>query len=128
VESMVYARQQEYYNAIAESTKAAESTPFVEFMLQTIREKIEASIEETHQVAHQVAHQVGVLLPVLLGEMSRSELMQVLELKDRVNFKRLYLDPALAEGLIEMTIPDKPNSRLQKYRLTQKGRMFLENQ
>ncbi len=128
VESMVYARQQEYYNAIAESTKAAESTPFVEFMLQTIREKIEASIEETHQVAHQVAHQVGVLLPVLLGEMSRSELMRIMALKDRVNFKRIYLDPALADGLIEMTIPNKPNSRLQKYRLTEKGRKFLESQ
>lgn len=120
VESMVYARQQEYYNAIAESTKAAESTPFVEFMLRTIREKTAASAEETHQVK--------ILLPALVDEMSRSELMQVMTLKDRVNFKRIYLDPALADGWIEMTIPDKPNSRLQKYRLTEKGRMFLGNQ
>ena len=128
VESMVYARQQEYYTAIAESTKAAESTPFVEFMLQMILERIISSAEETHQVTHQVAHQVEVLLPALVGEMSRSELMQVMALKDRVNFKRIYLDPALADGLIEMTIPDKPNSRLQKYRLTEKGRTFLENE
>ena len=48
--------------------------------------------------------------------------MQVMNLKDRVNFKRLYLDPALADGLVEMTVPDKPNSRLQKYRLTEKGK------
>jgi len=47
--------------------------------------------------------------------------------KDRVIFKRIYLDPALADGLIEMTIPDKPTSRLQKYRLTEKGRKLLEN-
>jgi len=100
-----------------ESTKAAESTPFVEFMLQTILERIISSGRETHQVTHQVE----ILLPALVGEMSRSELMQVMALKDRVNFKRIYLDPALADGLIEMTVPDKPNSRLQKYRLTEKG-------
>ena len=128
VESMVYAHQQEYYAAIAESMKTAESTPFVEFMLQMILERIISFAEEIHQVAHQVTHQVEVLLPALVGEMSRSELMQVMGLKDRVNFKRIYLDPALADGLIEMTIPDKPNSRLQKYRLTAKGRTFLENQ
>ena len=40
VENMVYAHQQDYYAAIAESTKAAESTPFVEFMLQVIEDTL----------------------------------------------------------------------------------------
>ena len=38
------------------------------------------------------------------------------------SFSERYLKPALKAGLIEMTIPDKPKSRLQKYRLIQKGR------
>jgi len=36
-------------------------------------------------------------------------------------FKR-HIEPLLAEGLVKMTVPDKPNSRLQKYRLTDKGK------
>ncbi|MFO7598231.1 MAG: cell filamentation protein Fic, partial [Candidatus Desulfacyla sp.] len=43
----------------------------------------------------------------------------------RKSFRERYLKPALTDGLIEMTIPDKPNSRLQKYRLTDKGRQWL---
>jgi ATP-dependent DNA helicase RecG len=53
--------------------------------------------------------------------MSRRELREALALKSDDNFRRLYLIPALEAGVIEMTIPDKPNSRLQKYRLTAKG-------
>lgn len=36
-----------------------------------------------------------------------------------------YLSPTLEQGLVEMTVPDKPNSRLQKYRLTARGRAAL---
>ena len=44
----------------------------------------------------------------------------------RPGFEQLYLAPALEAGLIERTIPDKPNSRLQQYRLTEKGRSVLK--
>ena len=60
------------------------------------------------------------------GNYSRAELMDLLSLKHRVNFYENHLRPALEEDRIEMTIPDKPNSRLQKYRLTEKGRNVLE--
>ena len=48
-----------------------------------------------------------------------------LGLKDRTHLRERYLDPALADGLIEPTLPDKPNSRLQQYRLTAKGTVLL---
>jgi hypothetical protein len=57
--------------------------------------------------------------------MSRGELMEKLRLKDRMHFRMDYLQPALAAALIEMTIPDKPRSSKQKYRLTDKGRQAL---
>jgi hypothetical protein len=53
--------------------------------------------------------------------MKRDELQQVMGLKDRKSFRLVYLKPALDAQLIEMTIPDKPNSRLQQYVLTQRG-------
>jgi predicted transcriptional regulator len=49
-----------------------------------------------------------------------------LGLKAEKNFRLLYIRPALEESFIEMTIPEKPTSRLQKYRLTEKGRKLLE--
>ena len=48
--------------------------------------------------------------------------MRLLNLSHRPTFRKNYLRPAIADGLIELTIPDKPNSRLQKYRLSEKGR------
>ncbi len=44
VENMVYTSQQNYYSAIAKSTKAAESTPFIEFMLQMIKTAVTENV------------------------------------------------------------------------------------
>jgi hypothetical protein len=57
--------------------------------------------------------------------MTREELQAALKLQDRKSFRGLYLALALAEGFIEMTIPDKPRSSKQKYRLTEKGERVL---
>jgi len=48
-------------------------------------------------------------------------LQDKLNLANRENFRKNYLQPALDNGLIELTIPEKPNSSKQKYRLTEKG-------
>jgi hypothetical protein len=50
----------------------------------------------------------------------------VLGLKHEDHFRKAYLVPALKAGLIEMTIPDKPRSSKQKYRLTDMGRKVLK--
>ena len=76
---------------------------------------------DTPQVTPHVTPHVSRLLEVLIGDMSRAELMSVLALKDRMHFANDYLRPAQEADLIRYTIPDKPNSRLQQYRLTEKG-------
>lgn len=81
--------------------------------------------EVTPQVAPQVTPQVEMLLRAFEHDHSREELQVKLGLADRHNFRTLYLLPALNDGLVEMTISGKPKSRLQKYRLTAKGRAFL---
>jgi ATP-dependent DNA helicase RecG len=57
--------------------------------------------------------------------MARSDLMGALGLRDRMHFVEEYLGPAVLGGFLEMTIPDKPNSRLQKYRLTKTGKQAI---
>lgn len=61
------------------------------------------------------------LLNIISGEMNRQHLQATLGLKDDEHFRKVYLLPALQAGYIEMTIPDKPKSSKQKYRLTDKG-------
>ena len=119
VESLVFEHQAEYYKVLQESTKRSDSAPFIDFMLKMILDAVTTA-------APQVNPQVDRLLAVIRGEMSRDDLQSTLELLDRKSFRERYLKPALAAGLIEMTIPEKPNSRLQKYRLTDKGRQWLQ--
>ena len=55
------------------------------------------------------------------------EIMSELGLKHWKTFQKNYLKPLIDAGFLERTIPDKPSSRLQKYRLTAQGREILEN-
>lgn len=73
-------------------------------------------------VTPQVTPQVHVLLSRIDGEMTRQAIQDALGLTDREHSRKAYLAPALEQGVIEMTLPDKPQSRLQKYRLSAAGR------
>ena len=117
MESRVHEHQVAYFQALQESTNRTDAAPFILFMLRVIAD----SVKTAPQVGPQVTPQVKRLLDLIDGEMTREALQSALDLQDRKSFRQRYLRPALDLGLIEMTIPDKPNSRLQKYRLTEKG-------
>ena len=122
VESLIHARQSEYYEAIRESSAKGESTPFITFMLKAILEAVR-DFRTTDQVDDQVTDQVARLLAEL-GNSPRSaaELMAALGLSHRPTFRNNYIRPALFAGLVEMTRPESPTARNQKYRLTARGR------
>jgi ATP-dependent DNA helicase RecG len=79
----------------------------------------------TPEVTPEATPEVARLRRVGGEPLSRQELQDQLGLRDDEHFRKTYLLPALAAGVIEMTAPDRPTSRLQKYRITAKGRTWL---
>ena len=120
IEELIRSRQQEYYEALGKSDMEADSSAFVELMLEIILD----TLKETTVVGKaekdgtdRLSPSVQKLLDALGDEeLSVVEIMDRLGLSHRPTFRTNYLNPAFDQGLIEMTIPDKPSSRNQKYR------------
>lgn len=69
----------------------------------------------------QVTAHVAALLEAAEEPRSREELQNAVGLRHRMHFLKAYLEPLLKTGWLEMTVPDKPKSRLQRYRATAAG-------
>ena len=116
IETIIRERQKEYYNALGKADSKADSGVFIEFLLQAIYDSLK-EYDKTEQVTVQVTEQVERLLDAIGDDIvSSKELMERLGIKHRPNFRDKYLLPAIKLGLIEMTIPNKPNSSKQKYK------------
>ena len=113
VESLIYQNQQAYYDALQASTDRTDAAPFIEFILQMIFDAILSSTE-TAQVSDQVKNLISRMGQ---AEYTLAELMSLLDLSHRATFQKNYLNPALEAGRVERTIPEKPKSPKQKYRL-----------
>ena len=124
IEELIQSRQTEYYDALGAADKQADSAGFVELMLEIIRDSLteitvvgRSTDQDSDQVTIQDKMPVERILSALSDEtLSATELMERLGLSHRPTFRKNYLNPALEQKLIERTIPDKPNSKNQKYR------------
>jgi ATP-dependent DNA helicase RecG len=80
----------------------------------------------TGQVAGQVTGQLALTILKLCQDPQTAKSIQVVVgIKHRETFLQNYLNPLLTKGWVARTIPDKPNSSLQRYRLTPKGSAYL---
>lgn len=144
-DELILERRQDYYRVLGEADSSGDCTGFVEFMLEVIRDSIrevsvrvdrgtdQVSDQDADQDSDQVSDQVrgdgssaggtpaGRLLRALGNEtLSAAELMRRTGLSHMPTFRKNYLNPALEQGLIERTVPDRPNSSRQKYRRVRK--------
>lgn len=116
IESIIKDNQEEYYNAITLSTSQAKSNIFIVFMLNVINKAIKNIIIDTRNHYNHINNQITKLMKVIeIYPQSATELMQKLNLKSRIGFRKNYLQPAIETGLIGMTEPNKPTSKNQKY-------------
>jgi ATP-dependent DNA helicase RecG len=56
-----------------------------------------------------------------------NEMMNIMGWKDRTKFRKKFVYPLLEQGVLEMTIPDKPRSSKQQYVSTKKGLKMLRD-
>ena len=70
---------------------------------------------------------LAILKAVASGEKKREELQAAAKIKDREHFRKRYLEVFITLELLERTIPDKPRSSKQQYRITPAGRTVLAN-
>ena len=117
IESQIEKFQEEYYDAIAKCHIDGESTIFIEFMLSQIDRILDDISIQISEDNEQLSEYIKRLLEVMEYDIpyTSNVLMDKLGLKSKEGFRRNYLRPAVDMNLIQMTIPDKPNSRNQRY-------------
>ena len=117
IESQIEKFQEEYYETISQCHVAGESTIFIEFMLEQIDKILNDISSQISDKNEYLPEAVQKLLGVMEYDVpyTSNGLMEKLELKSKEGFRRNYLHPAIKMNLIQMTIPDKPRSRNQRY-------------
>ena len=116
IESVIKDNQEEYYKAFKISTSEGKSNAFILFMLNVINQAIKDIVNDSREHYNHLNIQINKLMQVMeTYPQSAQQIMDRLNMKSRVSFRKNYLLPALEAGLIGMTIPEKPTSKNQMY-------------
>lgn len=114
IESQIEKFQIEYYDAIAKCHVQGESTLFIEFMLSQIDKILDEIVDDSGEY---MTEYLKRMLDVMEYDVpyTTTAIMELLRLKSKETFRKNYMTPALKHNLVKMTIPDKPNSKNQRY-------------
>ena len=117
IESKIHKYQDEYYDSIAKCHKNANSNVFIEFMLKMIDQTLDEAISTSHLPITNETININKLLDVMESgkPMTATEIMEKLGIKSKETLRGQYLDPAIKQGLVSLTVPDKPTSKNQMY-------------
>ena len=117
LESQIERFQTEYYDAIAKCHVNGNSDVFIEFMLDMINQILDKVLIQIKRADADISEYVKRMLHVMEFDVpyTSNAIMEALGLKSKETLRKNYINPALELGLIRMTIPDKPNSKNQRY-------------
>ena len=117
LESQIERFQTEYYDAIAKCHVNGNSDVFIEFMLDMINHILDKVLIQMKRADADISEYVKRMLHVMEFDVpyTSNAIMEALGLKSKETLRKNYINPALELGLIRMTIPDKPNSKNQRY-------------
>ncbi len=117
IESQIEKFQDDYYEAIAKCHVEGESTTFIEFMLMQIDKILDEVLVQISESGEQMTEYLKRMLDVMEYDVpyTATTIMGMLGLRSKETFRKNYMNPALELNLVRMTIPDKPNSKNQRY-------------
>lgn len=117
LESQIERFQTEYYDAIAQCHVNGNSDVFIEFMLDMIDQILDEVILQINKSNADTSEYVKRMLNVMEYDVpyTSNAIMEALGLKSKEALRKNYIKPAIELGLIRMTLPDKPNSKNQRY-------------
>ena len=117
LESQIEKFQEEYYQVISQCHTNGNSDEFIEFILEQIDFGLSEIIEQLKRTDIETSEYVRKMLAVMEYDVpyTSASIMEMLGLKSKETFRKNYMNPALEQGYVVMTIPDKPRSRNQRY-------------
>ncbi len=117
IESQIEKFQDGYYKAISDCHVSGESTGFIEFILEQIDSCLDDILNQATSYGEEYTEYIKQLLGVMEYDVpyTSKAILEMLNLKSKEALRKNYLNPAIEMGLVTRTIPDKPNSRNQRY-------------